>query len=168
MRLKSLSRISSRDITELTKDSLELISLIGFGPNSRMLVLMRTLDPWRPRRTISWSRRKNLKMRSLQFKSSGFPTKLIWSSVKLNTWLFPETVRNSELKNLFSSKKSSDLTIRFKATKKRSDNLKLLRKISISKWTSSMIFSTKTQIFKKNWRTITSTSKMNSNKNWRN
>ena len=128
---------------------------------------MRIRGRWRPKRIIFSSKPRSLRMRSSLCRNNGFLIRLILLRDKLSIWLFPLTVKNSGLKSLFLSRKRWDLITKFNLTKKKSDNSRSLRKILISKWTSWMTFSTKTLISKRNWRTITSTLKTNSNKSWR-
>ena len=107
-------------------------------------------------------------MRSFKYKSNGSATKLIWSRDKILICHFLQIVRSLELKSQSLNRKNWDLTIRFKDMRKKSDSLRLPRRILISKWTSWMISFTRILISKRNWRMITSTLKMNSSKSWRN
>ena len=168
MRLRRLSKISNRDTTELIRSSSKSISWIDSGLFSRMLVLMRTQDQWKQRKTISWNKSRNLRMKSFKSKSNGSLIRLNWLPSKPQTWQSLPIVMSSERKSLFSSKRSWDLILKFRVMRKKLDNLRLPRKILTLKWTSLMISTIKILTFNKNWRTITSISKMNSSRNLRN
>ena len=167
MKLKNSNRISSRDTTELTRDNLELTSSTESGLSSKMLELMKIQDPWRPKRIIFSSKPRSLRKRSLLSRNNGFLIRLILLRDRPCIWLFPVIVKSAGPKSLFLSRRRWDLITKFNLTKKKLDNSRLLRKISISKWISLMTSSTKILISRRNWRTITSTSKTNSSKSWR-
>lgn len=106
MKLRSLSKTSSKDTTELIRNNSRSISLIDNMLCSWTLVLKRTRDQWKPRRIIFLSKQKSSKRRLSRSKSNGFKTKLTWSRDKLPTWHYLVTVRSSELKRPYWSKRN--------------------------------------------------------------
>jgi len=128
---------------------------------------MKTQDQWRPKRIISSSLLKNLKIKLFKLKNNGSQTRLISLRNKILIWERPPCVKSLEPRNLSLSKKNWGLTLRFSLMKKRSDNLKLQKIILTLKWTSSMTYFIRTLISKRSLRMITSTSRMNLNRSWR-
>lgn len=128
---------------------------------------MKIQDLWKLRKTISLSKSRSLRTKLFKFKNNGSQIRLSSLQNRQIIWVYLPTVRSSEHKNPFSSKRNLDLIHRFKATKKKLDSLRLPRKTLILKWINWMIYTIRTPICNKNWKMITSILKMSLNKSLR-
>lgn len=119
------SNLSRRGTILSIRSSLKLINLIESGHSlERRVETMRTVDLWRPRRTISLSKHTSSKTRLSTRRSSGSRTRPIWLRDRILTCNFRRTVRSWELRNRSWNRRNWDWTAKFKLMKKRSGNLK--------------------------------------------